>query len=102
MSSATTTATVLEAIRRLGAFDFAGCAELLAENFVQVYPFPPMAGVPERIVGRQAFIDFAQPGMSAFTPYAFRIVEVHDLSDPDSLIVEYTSHSQLLVEGTPM
>lgn len=101
MSSEATRATVLEAIRRLGAADFDGCRELLAADFVQEYPYPPMAGVPERIDGREAFLAFASAGMSAFAPYSFRIVHVHELQDPACLIVEYTSHTWLLADDTP-
>ncbi len=74
---------------------------MLAEQFVQEYPYPPMTGVPERIEGRDAFIAFAAAGMSAFAPYAFRIAAVHELMDPMSLIVEYTSHTRLLANDTP-
>lgn len=101
MTRETTRTVVLDAIRLLGEADFAGCGALLAADFVQEYPFPPMAGVPERIDGRDAFIEFASAGMSAFAPYAFRIIHVHDLADPASLIVEYSSHSRLLADDTP-
>jgi uncharacterized protein len=101
VNSQATRAAVLEAIRRLGEADFDGCGELLAEDFVQEYPYPPMAGVPERISGRDAFLAFASAGMGAFAPYSFRIVHVHDLVDPASLIVEYTSHTRLLADDTP-
>ena len=92
---------VVEVLRRLGEADFDGCAELLAADFVQEYPIPPMEGVPARIVGIAAFLDFVRPGMSAFEPYRFRLVELHEMLDARIVIAEYTSHSRLRATGAP-
>ena len=62
---AATRTAVLDTIERLGAGDFQGCGAMLAEQFVQEHPYPPMPGVPERIEGRDAFIAFAEPARPA-------------------------------------
>ena len=92
---------VVEVLRRLGTADFDGCAEMLAADFVQEYPIPPMKGVPARIVGVAAFLDFVRPGMSAFEPYRFRLIELHEMLDERTVIAEYTSHSRLRATGAP-
>ena len=94
-------ATVAEVIRRLGEADFDGCAALLADGFVQEYPYRPTPDGPERIEGVEAAMAFMRPGMSAFEPYRYTIEATYDLVDPDTVIAEYTSHSRLLRDGTP-
>jgi uncharacterized protein len=92
---------VHEVLRRLGEADFDGTAELLADDFVQEYPYRPMAGAPDRIEGIGPFLDFVRPGMSAFAPYRYRIVALYETTDPATVIAEYTSHSHLLATGAP-
>ena len=94
-------ALVVEILRRLGEADFEGTAALLADDFVQEYPYPPMAGSPTRIVGIEPFLDFVRPGMTAFEPYQYRVVEMFVTTDPRTVIAEYTSHSRLRATGAP-
>ena len=92
---------VVEILRRLGEADFEGTVELLAEGFVQEYPYLPMPGAPDRIEGIDAFIAFVRPGMTAFEPYRYRITEIYETTDPATVIAEYTSHNRLLSTGQP-
>ena len=92
---------VVEILRRLGEADFEGTTELLADDFVQEYPYLPMPGAPDRIEGIDAFIAFVRPGMTAFEPYRYRITEIYETTDPATVIAEYTSHSRLLSTGQP-
>ena len=99
--STSNAARVREILRRLGEADFDGTAELLADDFVQEYPYRPMPDAPERIQGVAAFLDFVRPGMTAFEPYRYRVVELFETTDPHTVIAEYTSHSRLHATGQP-
>ena len=92
---------VREVLRRLGEADFDGTGELLADDFVQEYPYVPMAGAPARIDGVQPFLDFCRPGMTAFEPYRYTIEELFETTDPAVVIAEYSSHSRLLATNAP-
>lgn len=90
-----------ETLRRLGSQDFAGACELLSEDVVCDWPYPPMESVPESITGRVAMRDFFASGMSAFDPYCYEITEVFELLDPSRLIAEYRSNSRLKASNAP-
>jgi ketosteroid isomerase-like protein len=91
----------VELLRRLGEADFEGTAAMLRADFVQEYPYTPMPDAPSRIEGRDEFIAFCRPGMTAFEPYRYTIEAVYDLVEPDTVIVEYSSHSAVLADGAP-
>lgn len=90
-----------ETLRRLGSQDFAGACELLSEDVVCDWPYPPLENVPESITGRVAMRDFFASGMSAFDPYRYEITAVFELMDPSRLIAEYRSNSRLKATDTP-
>jgi ketosteroid isomerase-like protein len=92
---------VEEILRRLGAADFDGTGELLAPDFVQEYPYQPTPEVPHAIEGAAPFLDFVRAGMGSFDPYAFRIVDMWQTTDPSTVVTEYTSHTRLKATGTP-
>ena len=92
---------VIEVLRRLGEADFDGTAELLADDFVQEYPYLPMPGAASRIVGISDFLDFVRPGMSAFAPYRYRVSAIYETTDPAVVLAEYSSHSHVLTNGEP-
>lgn len=61
-----------------------------ADDVIIEAPFAP-PGRPTRIVGRQRFLDFANPQRAAL-PVRFddcRTTAVHETADPDTIIVEY-------------
>jgi ketosteroid isomerase-like protein len=95
------TRRVVEVLRRLGSADFDGTAELLDPAFVQEYPYPPTPEVPHRIEGRAPFLEFVRGGMSSFDPYRYRVVDLWQTTDDDTVVCEYTSHTRLLATGTP-
>lgn len=68
---------------------------------MQEYPYPPMPGVPERIEGVEAFLDFVRPGMTAFEPYRYTVDAIYETTDPHTVIAEYRSHSSLRATGQP-
>jgi ketosteroid isomerase-like protein len=72
---------------------------MLREDFVQEYPYTPMPDAPGRIDGRDSFLAFCRPGMTAFEPYRYTIEAIYELIDPDVVIVEYSSHSRVLADG---
>jgi ketosteroid isomerase-like protein len=93
-------ATLVEVIRRLGSEDFDGTAELMDEQFVQEWPYPPGPGASEAIHGRTPFFEFVR-GMTAMEPFRYTIEAVYDLVDPGVLIAEYTSHTRVRRSGQP-
>lgn len=92
---------VVEILRRLGEADFDGVGVMLAESFVQEYPYRPTPESPDRIDGRAPFVEFCRAGMSAFEPYRFRVLEVFETTDSRTLVAEYSSHTQLRSTGAP-
>ena len=94
-------AVMTETLGRLGRQDFVGACELLTEDVVCDWPYPPMEGVPESITGRAAMWEFFSGGMTAFDPYRYEITEVFELVDPNCLIAEYRSNSRLKATNAP-
>ena len=92
---------VTEIVHRLGVFDFDGVGEMLSPTFVQEYPYLPTPESPSRIEGPESFLAFCRNGMTAFEPYAFRILAVYETTDPTTVLAEYSSHSRLLATGAP-
>jgi uncharacterized protein len=90
-----------EMLRRLGSAQFEAACALLAEDVRCDWPYPPTPQGPEELVGRQAVRAFFEGGMSAFAPYRYTIERIYDLVDPDTLIAEYSSHTQVLADGQP-
>lgn len=63
--------------------------DFLADDVIVESPFA--APGPHRIVGRQQFLDFANPQRAVF-PVRFdacRTTAVHDTTDPETIVVEY-------------
>jgi hypothetical protein len=58
-------------------------------------------GVPDRAAGSRRLREALEVSFESFAPYAYRIVELHSLEDPDRLIAEYTSHSHYLPRDLP-
>lgn len=88
-----------ELLRRLGTQDFTGACALMTENVVCDWPYPPMAGLPHEICGREAMQVFFSGGMSEFEPYRYQITAVFELLDANRLIAEYRSNSAFKPSG---
>jgi ketosteroid isomerase-like protein len=77
-------------------------AALLAEDVVVEVPFAP-SGRPQRFVGRDQFLAFANAGRAAL-PVRFdncRQIAIHQTSDPDVLVVEYELRGTFTTTGQP-
>lgn len=85
----------------LGAKDFDRFEACLAENVLLEWPFPVMDGFPLEKRGAHWFRQSLEKSWEEFAPYAYRIEAIHDLTDPDSLVAEYSSHSTYLPTGEP-
>jgi ketosteroid isomerase-like protein len=93
--------TMVELLRRLGSQDFRGACELLTEDVVCDWPYPPMADGPSELRGRETMEAFFSGGMSSFDPYRYEITRVFELVDPDRIIAEYHSNSRFKPSGAP-
>ena len=76
----------------IGALDFDGAGEYLADNAVMTVPFTPAAEDVPSLVGKQAILDQMRGViLPAFARMDFTFDEWYDLSDPEALIAEYRS-----------
>jgi ketosteroid isomerase-like protein len=85
----------------LGRQDWDGFEKYLADDLLAEWPYVVVPGFPTEMVGRKPFREALEGGMKAFAPYAYRILEIYELKNPNQLIAEYTSHSRYLARGTP-
>jgi uncharacterized protein len=85
----------------LGTKDFDTFEACLADDVRLEWPFPVMDGFPVEHRGARWLRDALELSFRDFTPYAYTIEAVHDLSDDDRLIAEYTSHSRYLPTAQP-
>ena len=94
-------AVMTELLHRLGEQDFKGACELLSEDVLCDWPYPPADFTPSSIRGRDAVQEFFSSGMMAFEPYRYEISQVYELVDPAFLIAEYHSNSRYKPSGAP-
>ena len=88
-------------LNALGRKDFDEFEACLADDILLEWPYPVMDGFPTEQRGAHWLRDSLEQSLRDFTPYAYRITAIHDMSDPDKLIAEYSSHSEYLPTGTP-
>ncbi len=91
---------VTDYLDRIGALDFDGAGQCLADDAVMLVPFAPSAqGIPP-MVGKQAILDMMRGTMlKAFVRMDFTVDEWYDVSDSDALIAEYHSVCPLKGQG---
>lgn len=87
-----------ELIGAYGRKDFDAFARHVDEQAVFEWPYPPIKGFPEQMVGRDAFIEMSRGGMADCDGYHHQVDTFHDQLDPDTLIVEY--HSDTVLQST--
>lgn len=83
-----------------GRKDFAAFARHVDEQCVFDWPYLPLKEFPERMVGRDAFIETSRTGMADCDGYHHQVDTFYDQLDPDTLIVEYHSDTVLQSSGT--
>lgn len=94
-------ALFLRMLDALGTKDFDTFEKCLAEDVRLEWPYAVMEGFPVEARGAAWLRASLEASFASFTPYAYRMVALHDMADPDSLIAEYTSHSIYLPNGKP-
>jgi uncharacterized protein len=87
-------------LEALGRKDFDAFELYLDGNLISEWPYAVMEGFPTKVVGARRLRAMLETSMATFSPYAYRITEIHELVDPNRLIVEYSSHSTYLPRGT--
>jgi uncharacterized protein len=88
-------------LNALGRKDFDSFEECLADDILLEWPYPVMEGFPTEQRGAHWLRTSLEESLREFTPYAYRMVAIHDMADPDKLIAEYSSHSEYLPTATP-
>src|SRR5688572_8077522 len=101
MTSAANQALFLRMLEALGSKDYDKFESCLAEDLLCEWPYVVMEGFPTELQGRRRLREALETSFQSFMPYAYRIVELHSLEDPDRLIAEYTSHSRYLPRDVP-
>jgi len=85
----------------LGSKDYDTFERHLDADLVCEWPYVVMDGFPTRMTGARRLRDALEVSWAKFTPYNYRIVNLHDLTDPDMLIAEYSSHGTYLPRNAP-
>jgi ketosteroid isomerase-like protein len=91
----------LAMLTALGRKDYDTFEACLADDILLEWPFPVMDGFPTKHRGARWFREMLEISWADFDPYAYRIEAVHMLTDPDTLIAEYSSHSRYLPTAVP-
>jgi uncharacterized protein len=77
---------------KIGALDFDGAEQYLADNAVMTVPFTPSAEDLPPMVGKQHILDQMRATMTqVFERMDFTVDEWYDVGDSDALIAEYHS-----------
>jgi ketosteroid isomerase-like protein len=83
---------VTDYLDSVGALDFDGAGEHLADHAVMMVPFTPTADDMPPLVGKRAILDQMRGViLPAFVSMDFTVDEWYDVSDSDALIAEYRS-----------
>ena len=90
-----------ELIGAYGRKDFETFARHVDEQAVFDWPYLPLKEFPERMIGREAFIETSRIGMADCDGYHHQVDAWYDQLDPDTLIVEYHSQTVLQSSGKP-
>ena len=89
-----------ELIGAYGRKEFDTFAKHVDAQCVFEWPYLPIKEFPDRMVGRDAFIETSRVGMADCDGYHHQVDTWHDQLDPDMLIVEYHSDTVLQSTGT--
>jgi ketosteroid isomerase-like protein len=91
----------LRMLNALGRKDYETFESCLADDLLCEWPYVVMEGFPTELRGGRRLREALEISFESFAPFAYRIVELHSLEDPDRLIAEYTSHSHFLPRDVP-
>ncbi|SFV12534.1 nuclear transport factor 2 family protein [Pseudoduganella namucuonensis] len=85
----------------LGRKEFDQFEAYLDDNVFQDWPYRPIPSMADSLVGRGALRGFIEQATADFDPYNYTISRFHEMADPDSLIVEYSSRTVYLPRAVP-
>jgi len=85
----------------LGRKEFDEFQSYLADDFLQEWPYLASPDQPPSLRGPRALRDMIEIGTQPFDPFAYRISRFYHMEDPDTLIVEYSSHSAYRPRNSP-
>lgn len=91
----------LRMLNALGSKQYDEFESCLDPDLLCEWPYVVMQGFPTEMHGASRLRLALESSFVDFAPYDYRIIEIHDLSDPDKLIAEYTSHSRYLPRDVP-
>ncbi|WP_219462672.1 nuclear transport factor 2 family protein [Nonomuraea rhizosphaerae] len=73
---------------------------VMAPDAVIEWPYRP-EGVPERLTGREEIRAFMGTEARVITFESYRDKVIHETTDPEVVIIEYTAHGQVTATGAP-
>jgi uncharacterized protein len=88
-------------LEALGRKEYDPFQASLDPQIVCEWPYRVLDGFPTEMIGAQRLRSALETSLDTFTPYSYRIEEIHDLADPNRLVAEYTSHSTYLPRNVP-
>lgn len=91
----------LTMLRHLGRKEFEQCERYLAPDLISDWPYIPAPGCPDRLDTSKALMDFIRAGTNDFDPFDYQINRIYELSDPNTLIVEYYSQTRYHPKNRP-
>jgi uncharacterized protein len=92
--------TFREVLHLMGTSRFAEACELLTDDVLCEWPYPPIPGLTEK-AGRAVIRDMFTARMGRNEDFNFTVLETYDLLDPDALIVEYRCDTHRRETGVP-
>jgi ketosteroid isomerase-like protein len=101
MTSPANRDTFLRMLNALGQKRFDEFEACLDPDLHCEWPYVVMEGFPTEMHGARRLRLALETSFVDFAPYDYRIVEIHDLAEPDRLVAEYTSHSRYLPRDVP-
>jgi uncharacterized protein len=101
MTSAANRELFVRTLAALGTKDWDTFESCLDEDLLSEWPYVVIEGFPTQMRGGRKLREQLEVSLQAFTPYAYRILAIHDMADPDQLVAEYTSHSTYLPRNVP-
>ena len=101
MTSIANREVFLRMLEALGSKDFDTFQSCLDDDLLCEWPYVVMEGFPTELRGARRLRDALETSFTTFAPYDYRVIELHDLVDPDRLVAEYSSHSTYLPNGKP-
>lgn len=90
-----------EIITAFGRMDFETFSAHVHPDCEFDWPYKPLKEFPDRMAGRDMFIEVARADMTDCDGLNHKIDRIYDMADPDCLVAEYHTGTTLRSSGKP-